>query len=194
MRVLLLALPLCAAFAAAHAQVYRWTDDQGRVRYGDTVPPGAKNVQKKAFAEDPLVTRLRATRDLAGAKERFPVLLYTSPGCKEPCNGARAALNARSVPFQEVQVWDTKGNEELRQISGGNQVPVVLVGETLVRGFDAAALDAALDAAGYPRRGLLPEGRQAPPDLPSGYIPGRSVRPGELSEPAPEAERTPRSP
>lgn len=194
MRAVLRALPLCAALATAQAQIYRWTDDQGRVRYGDTVPPEAKNVQKKAFAEDPLVTRLRATRDLAGAKERFPVRLYTSPSCREPCSGARAALNARSVPFQEVQVWDAKGNEALRQISGGNQVPVVRVGQSLVRGFDAAALDAALDAAGYPRRGLLPEGEQAPPDLPSGYVPAGSVRQGEFSEPAREAERTPRFP
>lgn len=189
------ALALCAslAFALAHAQVYRWTDEQGRVRYSDTPPPAtAKDVQKKPFSEDPMVTRLRAKQELAAAKQRFPVTLYTSPSCKELCGGARAALSARSVPFEEVQVWDPESNEALQKASGGNEVPVVLVGETVVRGFDAAALDNALDAAGYPKQGLLPSETQAAPELPEGYLPGgKPAAPAEASEPAPEAERTP---
>src|SRR5204863_7062656 len=48
MRLALAALLLgCAATAAA--QLYRWTDDKGKVHFGDTPPPaGARNVQKKA--------------------------------------------------------------------------------------------------------------------------------------------------
>lgn len=37
-----LALALLLAAAAAHAQIYRWTDEQGRVHYGQSPPPGAK--------------------------------------------------------------------------------------------------------------------------------------------------------
>ena len=37
---LLLAAALAAVSVAAHAQLYRWTDQNGRVRYGDTPPPG----------------------------------------------------------------------------------------------------------------------------------------------------------
>jgi glutaredoxin len=197
-RPLFATLGLCAAlgFSLAHAQVYRWTDQQGRVRYSDTPPPAtAKDVQKKPFSEDPMVTRLRATQELAVAKQRFPVKLYTSPSCRELCGGARLALNARSVPFEEVQVWDPESNEALQKASGGNEVPVVLVGETVVRGFDAAALDNALDAAGYPKQGLLPSESQAAPELPEGYVAGGKAAapatPAEASEPAPEAEKTP---
>ncbi len=32
----------CALPIAAHAQVYKWVDEHGRVRYGDTPPPSAK--------------------------------------------------------------------------------------------------------------------------------------------------------
>jgi len=32
----------CAVPLAAHAQVYKWIDEHGKVRYGDTPPPSAK--------------------------------------------------------------------------------------------------------------------------------------------------------
>jgi hypothetical protein len=32
----------CAVPLAAHAQVYKWIDENGKVRYGDTPPPKAK--------------------------------------------------------------------------------------------------------------------------------------------------------
>ena len=32
----------CALPLAAHAQVYKWVDENGKVRYGDTPPPKAK--------------------------------------------------------------------------------------------------------------------------------------------------------
>lgn len=182
----MLGLVAACACAVAHAQVYRWTDENGRVRYSDTPPPAtARDVRKKHFVADPVEARKRAGRELAAATERFPVRLYTSPGCKEPCSGARAALNARSVPFEEVPVWDAQGNEALRKLSGANQVPVLAVGDSLVRGFDAPAFERALDAAGYPAKGLLAPGSQAAPELPAGY-----AAPGPVSEKAPAAERT----
>jgi len=41
-----LALLLCAG--SAFAQMYRWVDKDGKVRYGDTPPPGAKTSSIKA--------------------------------------------------------------------------------------------------------------------------------------------------
>jgi hypothetical protein len=57
-------------------------------------------------------------------------------------------------------------------ISGGNEVPVLLVGEHLaVKGFEQEQFDRALDAAGYPKQGDVPQGEQAAPAPPAGYIP-----------------------
>jgi hypothetical protein len=36
------ALLLLFAASLAHGQIYRWTDEQGRARYGERPPPGAK--------------------------------------------------------------------------------------------------------------------------------------------------------
>jgi len=189
-RIVAILLMLAAATAAAQ-QLYRWTDDKGRVHITDTPPPpSAKGVQKKAYQRGGASTESGPTPyELSAAMKEYPVTLYTSPVCKEPCAEARAALNKRGVPFKEVQVWEAAGNEELQKVSGANQVPTLVVGRSVHKGFDQAAYDALLDSARYPRAGILPARAQAAPALPEGYIP-----PGERAkaEPVkPEAEEPP---
>ena len=86
----LIALLLCAAAFAASAQMYRWTDDKGRVHFTSTPPPaGAKNEQKKdsggAAAEGGAPALPFAVQQ---AQKDFPITLYTTPGC-EGCYAAR---------------------------------------------------------------------------------------------------------
>jgi len=180
---LVIGLVLALAASAAWAQqIYRWTDDKGRVHITDTPPPpSARGVQKSrppagGGAEAP------TPFPLAQAMKDFPVRLYTSPICKEPCAQARDALNRRAVPFKEVQVWDEQTNEDLKKVSGSNEVPVLVVGRSVQKGFEQGAFDALLDSARYPRAGLLPPGTQAAPSAPDGYV-SPSDRPA-----APQAE------
>jgi glutaredoxin len=156
MRAPILVLLGAAAFAASAQHLYRWTDEQGRVHITDTPPPSsARNVQKKKpaaagaeEAQQPFEVK-QATRD-------FPVILYTSPNCKEPCAAARALLNKRGVPFKEVQVSDEPSNEELKRVSGGNDVPTLVVGRSVHRGYEPGAYEALLDSARYPKAGRVP--------------------------------------
>jgi len=121
---------------------------------------------------------------LRDAQKNFPVTLYTAPSCKEPCAQARAALNKRGVPFKEVQVWDEETNARLKEVSQSNEVPVLSVGRSVQKGFEQGAYDGLLDSAGYPRPGILPEGKLAAPEPPKGYIP--PAQRAEASKPAAE--------
>lgn len=171
----------------AAAQLYRWTDEQGRVHITDTPPPpSAINVQKKEPAAGAAV-EAQMPFELAQAVKDFPVTLYTSPSCKEPCAAARAVLNKRGVPFKEVQVWEEESNAELKRVSGANEVPTLLVGRSVHRGFEQGAYEALLDSARYPRAGLLPPRAQAAPPVPEGYQ--RETPSAEPIKPEPEAPR-----
>jgi glutaredoxin len=195
---LLAALALAAVTAAAQ-QIYRWTDEKGRVHITDTPPPpGARGVKKKSYEGAAAESAAPAPYELTLAMKEYPVTLYTSPICKEPCDAARAALNRRGVPFREVQVWEEKTNAELQQLSGATQVPTLVVGRSVHKGFDQASFDALLDSARYPRAGILPARSQAVPPLPEGYVPpsereapqAEPVKP----EPAPPAPSGPYAP
>jgi glutaredoxin len=183
--VLATVLTLCAASVQAQ-QLYRWTDEKGAVHITDTPPPpSAKGVQKpKATATQPGASQ--QPFELTQAMKDFPVTLYTAPNCKEPCARARDALNKRGVPFKEVQVWDAESNQELKRVSGSAEVPVLLVGASVQKGYEQGAFEALLDSARYPRTGLVPARNQAAPKPPADV--SASQRPAE----SPKAEDEPK--
>ncbi len=159
----ILALLLLIAFQA-HAQQYRWTDEKGRVQYTDTPPPAsAKGVQKKNL--NAAKTDGVEPYALQVARKAGPVKLYTSPDCPG-CQEARKLLNDRGIPFGEISITNAKQMEELKSVSGGTGVPVMLVGSAVQKGFEERAYNAALDSAGYPKIGALKPRSQPAPEVP----------------------------
>jgi glutaredoxin len=168
--VLFLVLAVALGAAQAQQKLYRWVDANGNVHVTDTAPPrNARQVEEKVYGG--AAAAGNAPFALRDAQNNFPVTLYTAPSCKEPCAQARAALNKRGVPFSEVQVWNEETNAKLKEVSNSNEVPVLTVGRSVQKGFEQGAYDSLLDSAGYPRAGILPEGKQATPQAPKGYIP-----------------------
>jgi glutaredoxin len=197
MRAIVFLVIAIAAAAVSAQQMYRWTDDKGRVHITDTPPPpSAKGVQKsKASASAPAEGGDQTPYELALAMKEYPVSLYTSPLCKDPCQRAREHLNKRGVPFREIQVWDVASNEELKRVSGSSQVPVLVVGASVHAGYGPGAFDELLDSARYPKAGSVKPRAQAAPALPEGYTPPSDA--GELKaqpvKPTPD-EAKPRGP
>jgi len=177
---ILLAFVLCAFTLGAGAQVYRWTDDQGRVHITDTPPPAsAKGVKRSDGGGTPTYAPSAAAAPkssqqepfaLQQAKSKYPVTLYTVPNC-EGCNQARRVLNARGVPFKEISLTDATQMDEFKQTVGGNTVPAIIVGSTVQKGFEEGAYQALLDAAGYPATGVLPPRNQAQPTAAAPNLP-----------------------
>ena len=128
--------------------VYKWTDDQGRVHYSDSPPAGAQAAQVKirvnSIAGPAMVSTVRSAQ--AAVKDK--VRIYTTSWCGY-CKKAKAHLAARSVSFDEVDVESSeRGHQEFTAI-GGRGVPVVLVGDQRMDGFDPSTLDEMLRKAGY---------------------------------------------
>ena len=159
-------LVVSLAASDAPAQIfYRWTDENGRVQISDTPPPaGARNLEKRAPASaaavppnvpnEPYVLQL--------ARKTAPVTLYSAPNC-EPCDKARDLLEARGVPFTEVSVVSEKRAEELMRTVGANAVPSIVVGSAVQQGFEEATYHRILDAAGYPKTGVVRRRTQEQP-------------------------------
>jgi glutaredoxin len=163
MRTVIFAVLLGAAFAAS-AQLYRWTDENGRVHVTDTPPPpSAKNVRKRAIDAAPDAgSDANLPYTLRVAVENYPITLYTAPDCR-PCADARKLLNARGAPFKEVSVVGQAHTDELMKLVGSLSVPALTVGASVQKGFEESAYHAMLDNAGYPRAGVLPPRSQAEP-------------------------------
>jgi len=120
----LIAFSLLTCALTAQAQLYRWTDDSGKVYYTDTPPPAnAKNVQQKGSARQ-VTTAPQQSYALRQAAKSFPVTIYTSKDCGNPCKKGLDHLNKRGVPFAEKIVASQDEIEELTKLAGAPRVPV----------------------------------------------------------------------
>lgn len=159
------------AAVSAEAQLYRWTDPSGRVHFTDTPPPSnARNVQKKRLPAPAKKAAPSEPFSVQQARKTSPVTLYTGPNC-DACAQARKLLNERGVPFKEVSVVDEAGAAQLKKAAGGGGiVPAIVVGASSQMGFDQDSYQGMLDAAGYPKPGILPP--KNPPPAPGSGAPG----------------------
>jgi glutaredoxin len=153
MRVLI-AFSLLAFALATQAQLYRWTDAGGKVHYTDTPPPvGAKNVEKKGLARSGGGQAASAQQPYAlqQAAKNFPVTVYTSAECGDPCKKGLAYLKKRGVPFTEKVVGTQDEIDEVTKLAGEARVPVMVVGVSVQKAFEERGWGEALDTAGYPK-------------------------------------------
>jgi glutaredoxin len=146
-----IAIAVSSAITAAQQQVYRYVDKDGRVIYTDRAPPpDGKEVQAKRLSPN-FIENNEVPIATVQAAQRFPVTLYTF-ACGAVCQAAEALLNRRGVPFTTVNVEDQKGAEQLMKVTGGQQAPVLQVGDKLIaKGFNEARWTTMLDDAGYPK-------------------------------------------
>ena len=168
-----------ALMAQAQTNVYRWIDKDGKVHFSDTAPTDdAKEVSQKRMggggdeaAALPYATQVAARRN--------PVTLYSGNDCGELCARGRELLDRRGIPYAEK---DAQGNpadrEALRKLVGSLVVPVLVVGDNKLTGYDEAAWQSVLDNAGYLRTRLpgtpslrTPPVPVAPPTAPASAAP-----------------------
>jgi glutaredoxin len=152
---LLAALGLAALLFAtiASAQLYRWVDKDGKVHYSDTPPPSSAGKSAQLRSGGNVTDSGALPYATQQAAKNYPVTIYTAENCKEACADGRKLLQSRGIPFREVAITDEKTRDELKKVSGGEEVPDMTVGKSVTKGFGADVWHLALDAAGYPRSG-----------------------------------------
>jgi hypothetical protein len=147
----LIAAALAFALAApplGAAQLYRWVDEKGRVEWRDTPPPpNAKKVEQRTLGANTIQTS-ELPYSVQQAVKNHPVTLWLF-NCGDPCDKARAHLTKRGVPYTERSA--EKETEAFKKLTGGTDVPVMIVGTRQVKGYLDTEWDSALDAAGYPK-------------------------------------------
>ena len=146
-----LALVLALSTMANAQEIFRWVDKDGKVHYGDILPPPAevKNVQTKKLSER-VIQQQAVPYDVLTAMKNNPVTLYAN-NCGEACTDARALLAKRGIPFADKNpASDPEAAAALKALVGALQVPTIAIGASNLQGFEQGSWNAALTAAGYP--------------------------------------------
>jgi len=136
---LLLALLTTGTMAMAET-LYRWVDDKGQVTYQEQPPIN------KSFTREEVKP---ASGPASGTgTQKIEVVFYAVENCKA-CDLARRDLVTRGVKFSERNPeQDTDVGKALIERFGKVEVPVILVGDVSVKGYNPIWLEAELEKAG----------------------------------------------
>lgn len=156
MRTLLAALLLAPLLASA--QLYRWVDDKGRIHYGDKPPAGVKAARTAENRVSTVASQQTASASTApasparpasasAAPSAQPVVMYGTDWCPY-CARARKHFAQRGIAFQEKDIEKSPTWKREYDALGGRGVPVILVGQQRMDGYDANRLDRMLQGNG----------------------------------------------
>lgn len=144
---------LFAAGAGQAGELYRWVDEHGAVSYSDQPPPPSAKKAQKLKGKSNVVEVDKASYDLKQAKNLSPVTLYVT-ACGQFCDQATDFLKQRGIPHTlKDPSKEPEIAVELKKLTGALDVPVIVVGGSHFKGFDAATWGRLLDAANYPKAG-----------------------------------------
>ncbi len=141
-QLILLATLAFASNSLWSAQIHQCEDEQGNRTFQKHCPPGSKSLSAKNYS-------VKSNKD--DKAQNLPSLtLYSIPEC-EVCDDMRNDLSAKNISITEKNIKDNGDlQQELKAKTGGDiRVPVLMIGEKVVAGYDAAKLKTALQEAGY---------------------------------------------
>lgn len=164
----LAAVALAIVAGTAGAQVYRIVGPDGKVTYSDQPPPADAKARASTAPVQPLTGGPAPSSlpfELRQIASRFPVTLYTGPGCA-PCGSGKAFLGSRGIPFTEKTVSTQDDVSALQRLSGNVNLPFLTIGGQQLSGYSETEWSQFLDAAGYPRTSQLPPSYRPPAATP----------------------------
>lgn len=132
---ILVVLSACVLLAdTASAKIYKWKDADGKVHFGDRPPENQKVDEIKAPAEP---ARDSTSSD---ASNQPDIVIYTTSWCGY-CKKAKAYFSVNNMPYKEYDIEKDRFAKREYDNIGGKGVPVILVGDQRMNGFDKDGFD-----------------------------------------------------
>ena len=128
-------------------EIYKWTDEQGRMHYSDKPPARgpASEVQVKINTyTSPRITASPFTGKNRTTTSSNQVILYSTSWCGY-CKKARNYFQANNIPFTEYDVETSEKGKRDYQAMNGNGVPIILVGAKRLNGFSPTSFERLYD-------------------------------------------------
>lgn len=122
---------------AASAEVYKWTDAQGRVHFSDK--RGHKNaevvkVRVNSYQHVSYSTVFPSAKATADSRQ---VILYGTEWCGH-CKNARRYFQEKGIAYRDLDIEKDAAAKRDFEAMDGRGVPVILVGNQRMNGFSPA--------------------------------------------------------
>jgi len=120
------------------AELYKWTDEKGRVHYSDDKPEGVRLEEVKGTVN----SYEAVTFDESDFMHSSNVVIYTKPKCGF-CNRAKAFFAKNGIRYKEYKIESSALAKRKFERLNATGVPVIFVGKKRMNGFKASKFEKA---------------------------------------------------
>jgi len=131
-----LIIMLLFASQIATAEIYKWTDESGRVHFGDS-PSDETTAEQVSVEVNSYKNVTYENIEFYKEASSKRVIMYSTSWCGY-CKKARSYFKNNDINYVE---YDIERNERAKQeydSLGGTVIPVILVGKKRMNGFNVA--------------------------------------------------------
>jgi glutaredoxin len=112
------------------AEIYKWTDDKGKVHFSDKEP----RHQKSSEVRLKINTYESVNYDTSIFDTGKKVIMYSTSWCAY-CKKAKRYFKRKGIPFTEYNIENNMTAKRQYKKMGATGVPVILVGNKRMNGF-----------------------------------------------------------
>lgn len=125
---------------SASAEIYKWTDSDNKVHFGDRKPANTKAdaVQVRINSYTHVTYQLPPQQAVSHGPKN--VVMYSTTWCGY-CKQARAYFEQHAIPYVDYDVEQSAEAKQNYDAIGGRGVPVILIGEARMNGFSPESFE-----------------------------------------------------
>lgn len=137
----MLSLAIIMAASGVHAEMYKYRDESGRVYYTDKPPSDVTShlVNTKINTYSSSFPLKKDSLESRSSAKRKTVTIYTASWCGV-CTKAIAYLRKNDIVFTEYDVEKSARGRRDFELMEGRGVPIILVGDMRINGFNKLRL------------------------------------------------------
>lgn len=133
----LLILALLLLTSTAHAEIYRWVDEQGKVHFGDKKPNTHQAEEVNVKINTYTSVSYEGPAFDYGEKK---VVMYSAEWCGY-CKKAKNYFNKKGIAFTEYDIEKNPTAKKRYKKMGATGVPVITVGKKRMNGFSVEGFE-----------------------------------------------------
>jgi glutaredoxin len=133
----------------AAVSIVECEDEQGNRTFQKTCPPGSTMINQKRIATGSKAAAENDPVTFTTTSSSVSATMYSIPECS-PCDAVRELLQIKNIPLTEINIeGDIIKQAELTKLNGSLNVPVTLIGDKKLSGYNRTEIISALEAAGW---------------------------------------------
>ncbi|MEN6374317.1 MAG: glutaredoxin family protein [Smithella sp.] len=119
----------------AHAEFYKWEDENGNTQITDYPPPPKSGKKVKVHKYDAGIQEEEQVSSKDTPKKESDVVLFTKDSCSD-CDKAREFLKSKNIIFTEYNVdKDKQAAAKRNLIDDSEDVPLAIINKDRIHGF-----------------------------------------------------------